>query len=271
MTSPDSELYVQATLFLLEQMPPLLRENKGTFHRQIHLTNNYQYWRMFLYPGSSIAYTACSFEAIPEPPVVFYLVKGNKDYDAWRSDHSKTHIHREKINALCETSNVTFSYKVDNEDNYYFIFDSETRSVTEVTFSFSRVLYDVSANVSVVSECSIVLNDSTACQVPVSHTSKPVALLELATLAPEPMEWDADVRVNVSCSARVWLYVVISFSAIAFVAMLTLTAVLVYLCCCRNKNRRLPAPTEDAENNEETTHLISDKHENPSPPPYKPD
>lgn len=272
LSSPDSEFYVEATLFLLEQMPPLTKEDTATFHRQIQLTNDYHYWRMFLYPGSSIAYSACSVSAIPEPPVVFYLVRGNRDYEIWRFDHSKAHSHREEINAACEANNVTFSYAVESEDNYYFIFDSEAESVTGITFSFTRILYDVSINSSVVSECSIFLNDSTSCQVSVSHTSKPVALLELMTLVPDTLEWDADIRITVSCSARVWLYVVIAFSAIAFAGLLVLTSILLYHCCCRNKESRSLAPAEDDTANNEETHLISEKHQNTSydaPPPYR--
>lgn len=276
LASPDSEFFVMATLYLLEQMPTLGREEKASFYREAKLVRNYQYWRMFLYPGSSIDYSACSASAITDPPVVFYLVKGNTDYEIWRLDHSSAHIHREEINVACGSNNVTFSYAVESEDNYYFIIDSEaaaTESVTAIFFDSTRVLYDVSINSSVASECSILLNDSTSCQVSLSLSSKPVALLELTSLVPDPFDWDADVRVSISCSARVWLYVVISFSAIAFVGLLALTTILLYLCFCRNKKGRSP-PTQDISHSEET-HLISEQQKNTSfeapPPPYKPE
>lgn len=275
LKSPDSEFFIEATLYLLKQIPTLGRLDEGTYYSEARLSQNYQYWHLFLYPGSSVHYSACSVAAIAEPPVLFYLVKGNRGYKEWRSDHSTAYTHREEINAVCDTNdNATFSYTVDDEDNYYFIFDSEAEpmTVTGITFNFSRVLYEVSSS-SVVSECSIRLNDSTSCQVPVSLSSEPVAMLELALLAPDSMEWDADVRVDVTCSARVWLYVVIAFSAIAFVGLLVLVAVVVYLCFCRNKeggSSTPDPPTPDTPQRSEESRLISEKQPNTSYDASKP-
>lgn len=270
--SPDSEFDVEVTLYLLGQVPVLGREDKATFYRDPRLTNTYEYWRMFLYPGSKVGYSACSIEST-EPPVTFYLVKGNRNYEKWRFDHSNA-VLREEITASCGTSsNNTFNYEVESEDNYYFIFDSEATSmtsVTGVTFDFKRVLYDVSINSSIVTQCSIILNDSTSCQVSVPLSSKPVALLELASLVPDPMQWDADVRVYVSCSARGWIYAVITLSTIAFVGLLATSALLTRLCFCSKKKDN--AASRDTSQSEDSQ-LIREHSQKPvynAPPSYEP-
>lgn len=266
--SPDSEFFVQVTLYLLEQTPTLRRDSKATFYREPRLTNDYEYWRMFLYPGSRVGYSACSIDS-REPPVTFYLVKGNSNYETWRMGHSKGHVYREEIAAACEANaNATFTFEVKSEDNYYFIFDSGAaalESVTGVTFDFERTLYDISMNSTILSECSVFLNDSTSCGVSIPHTSKPVALLELVSLVRDPMEWDAYIRVSVNCSARVWLYTVIAISAFVFMGLLAFSAILTYLCFC-NKTSGETSVREDS-------HLISEKPQNTpyeAPPPYKP-
>lgn len=264
--STDSEFFVQVTLYLLEQTPTLRVDNKATFYREPRLVNDYEYWRMFLYPGSRVGYSACSIVST-EPPVTFYLVKGNSNYERWKIDHSSTHIDRKEIVAACEDNyNATFTFEAKSEDNYYFIFDSgdaSLESVTGVTFDFERTLYDISNNSTILSECSVILNDSTSCGVSVPHTSKPVALLELVSLVRDPMEWDADIRVGVSCSARVWLYMVIAISVFMFVGLLSFSAILTYLCFCNKKSTSL----------REDSHLISEKPQcaiYEAPPPYKP-
>lgn len=275
LLSPDADFdAIEAKLYLLSAMPELGKENKAGFYREISLTDNYEYWRMFLYPGSKTSYSACFIQS---STVVFYLVKGKVNYERWRFGHSSSHIHQQNINVSCEENdNVTFTFEVEEEDNYYFIFVSElTSSVTGVTFDFERVLYDVSNSSSlVISECSIVLNDSsTSCQVGVPLSSKTIALLELDSLVPDPMEWDASIRVRVECSTRVWLYVVIALSACVLVGLLGLAAFILYLYCCGQGNEGGSRQAPQDEPQDEDSHLITGHDKNPvydAPPPYKP-
>jgi hypothetical protein len=267
--SPDFEFYIQVTLFLLDRTPPLEKADMASFYREPRLTNNYEYWRMFLYPGSRVGHSACSVESTMESPVAFYLVKGNQNYEKWRSDHSETHVYRQEIDATCGTDdNVTFSYEVKEEDNYYFIYfsgDSASETITAVTFDFERTLYDI-MNSTIVSQCRVILNDSTSCEVSVPYSSKPVALLELVSLEADPMEWNADIRVSITCSARIWLYAVIAIAALAFVGLLALSAILVYLCCYGKKNRRTSSETSPREQREDS-HLTPGKRQYDAPPP----
>ena len=270
LNSPDTELLVEVTLHLLEETPPLEEEERAVFYREPILTRGYEYWRMFLYPGSSVGYSACSVME-GESPVTFYLVKGNGNFDRWQIGHSNTHIEELEITTACEGAdeNTTFSFEVQHQDNYYFIFNSEssTESITGIVFDFERTLYAIT-NSSILSQCSVILNASSSCSLSIPYSTKPVALLQLESLVPDPMEWDADIKVSVRCSPRTWLYVVISFSALAFVGLLIVGAILVYFWFCDKKRVGRPSTTAQRED----SHLISEKKPDPydPPPPYQP-
>ncbi len=265
---------VISTLYLLEKMPILERQDSAVFYRQPELSKDqFEYWKIFLYPDSNISYVACSLE--PEPWGVFYLVKGNNNFAQWENDQSEEHIYDdEKIDAACQGgNNITYSFEVTEEDNYYFIFKREGTSQASVgvTFSYDRVLYDTSDNV-IISECFIYLNDSKSCRVDVPLSSKATALLELDILESDMDEWEANISLDVECAPRVWLYAVIAISAFVFLGVLILSSVIIYMCFCkRRKNvERVNTVHEDASlvdgNNTPPTYDTYD-----APPAYRPE
>lgn len=268
--SHDSEYFVEVTLLLLEETPPLERREGAAFYREPILTRDYEYWRMFLYPGSSVGYSACSVKSA-ESPVTFYLVKGNRNFEKWQIGHSNTHIEEQQLTTACEDDNTTYSYQVNSQDNYYFIFNSESsaETITGIAFDFERTLYDISENSTVISECSVILNASSSCGVSIPYSGNPVVLLQLESLIPDPMEWDAGIKVDVTCSARAWLYVIISLSALAFVGLLIFSAIIVYFIFCNKKKRVRISSTASQR---EDSHLISEKKQDTydPPPPYQP-
>ena len=275
MYSPMSEFQVISTLYLLDQMPTLAMQDSGSFYRE-YMSNkegDFEYWQMFLYPGSQVNFTACNIESSAETLVQFYLVKGKKNFRNWKD--SRNHMKTKDINLACQQDgdNTTFFHKVDSEENYYFIFHTQVVSppvsTTAITFSFNRVLYDIS-NSSIIDECHIFLNESKSCSVGIGLSSRLPVLLQLAPLLPDTLEWDADIRVNVVCSARVWLYVVIAMSVFISVGLLLLLATFIFMrFFCKTRRLVLNSPVKT-----ENTTLIVKNSKNSvydALPPYRPE
>ena len=198
-------------------------------------------------------YSACTLQSDAGPWGVFYLVQGDRNFEKWKSGDSENFIVKEDIEASCaDDSNSTFSFQVGEEDHYYMIVKSaDTKESTlAITFTFNRLLYSI-ANGTLLDECSVMLNDTSAsdCHVDIPLHSKSTALLDLQTLIPDFVDWDANIVVDVQCGARAWLYVIIAFSSVAFVALLVLVAVVVYWFCCRKRQRRKTTAQEREDSN----------------------
>ena len=270
----DDDFPVISTIYLLKTMPTLGKLDSATFYREVELSENqYQYWKIFLYPGSNISYLACYQGSLTEPWGTFYLVKGNNDFTLWKDGHSDVSIHDETIDASCEDNNdSTFSFLVEKEDNYYFIFQKDNNLLASlgVTFNYDRLLYNTSDD-DIVSQCSIILNDSKQCSADVPLSFKAIALLELDTLEPGLNEWDPYINLNVDCSARVWLYAVIAISVFVFLGVLVISSVILYMCFCRRKKsvRRNNSAHEESTLLEEDDPPTYDTYD--APPPYKPE
>lgn len=270
----DQDFPVIATIYLLKQIPTLEKQDSSTFHRAIQLPSfQYEYWKLFLYPGSSINYSACSSDSLPNPWGVFYLVKGNRNFARWTNGRSH-YYDKQDIDAACSNENSTYALEVQEEDNYYFIFEKQDTSETSlrITFSFDRVLYEV-FNSTVISDCSIFLNSSSSCLVDVPLASKPVALLELDTLEPDMDEWDANISLDVECADRVWLYAVIGIAMFVFLGGLIIASIFLhYLRSRRNKKksaRQTGLAQEDSPLVGDTTPPTYNTYD--APPPYKPE
>lgn len=270
---PNENYDVISTIYLLEKVPPLGRQDSATFKREFQLGSyEYEYWKAFLYPGSDISYWACSLYTVQWGK--FYLVKGNRQFEQWKNGRS-TQIHEEAIDAVCESDNSTFTFQVETEDNYHFIFQREGTSDVplQVTFMINRFLFNTSDS-EVISECSIYLNETKSCSLDVPLSSSYTSLLQLDTLQPMMEEWEASINLDVQCTARVWLYAVIAISTFIFLGGLILGSIFIYLCF----NRRLKNTTRQVSNtpNEDTT-LVDDIHTPPTyetydtPPAYKPE
>ena len=270
----DEDFPVISTLYLLEKMPTLGKQDSAVFYREPLLsTDQYEFWKIFLYPGSNISYQACSLDSLPEPWGKFYLVKGNDNFARWKDGDSNVYLHEENIDAACQdTDNSTYTFKVNEEENYYFIFErgGTSQSRLGVTFSYDRVLYDTSSNV-IISECSIYLNTSSSCHVDIPVSSKTTALLELDTLEPDLDEWDANISLDVECAARVWLYAVIAISVFVFLGVLISSSAILYYLCSRRRRRSVERGThEDSAMIEgDNTPPTYDTYD--APPAYKPE
>ena len=272
----DQDFPVLATLYLLNQWPTLEKEDFSTFYIEIELPSlQYEYRRVFSYPGSNITFSACSLDPLPSPWGVFYLVKGNRNFARWRNGQHGHYYHKQDIYAACLGVNSTYTFEVGQEDNYYFIFEKLEASLTAlgVTFTFDRVLYEV-VDSAVITDCFILLNTSSSCQVDVPLGSKAVALLELDTLEPGMNEWEANIGLNVECADRVWLYAVLGIAVFAFLGGLIITSIFFhYLRSWRKKkksSRQIGFAQEDSTlvdgDNAPPTYDTYD-----APPPYKPE
>lgn len=264
--SHDSPVYdfpIMSTLYLLQEEPLLQRRHVVSFYRESVLHyQEYSFWKVFLYAGSSVNFSACYMDA-EGPWGVFYLVKGDKNFAKWQSHHTDSYIHQERIEAACmDDQNSTYNYMAENEDTYHLIFVSESavQSTLGISFTFDRVLYST-FNTSIVDKCSIVLNDSSSleCHLDVALSSKATALLELQPLVPDSMiDWDANIVLDVKCDARAWLYVVIAISTVAFIVLLVIVSAMSYFCCCARKNK----VSEDVIPREDTSLVRNDDDNN---------
>lgn len=260
---PVADFPIISTIYLLDQKPLLGKEHFSTVYRESVLPlHEYEFWRLYLYPGSSVSYSACNIEPNTEPWGTFYLVKGDKNYERWKSDHPDSYVHKQSIETACaENNNSTFTYEADSEDHYYLIVKCEvsTQPTLAITFTFNRLLYDTS-NSSILSECSITLNDSLSlsCHVDVPLSSKAIALLELETLVPDLVDWDANIVVDVKCGPRAWLYALIALSSVIFVVLLVVVSAVIYLFCCRRRK----STTEPQDTANEDTSLVDNNNNN---------
>lgn len=241
--STHVSLPVVASLLLLNETPLLDREISENISTVAKLLNSYYYSKRYLYPGSNASYSACYVTPVKGAPVTFYLVKGDDNFSRWKAGVSNSYIRNESIVALCESnSNSTFTYEVEAEDQYYFIFKSNKGflSTVGITYVFDFILYQASNN-TIMSMCFILLDGLTSCSLEVPLTFEPVVLLSLDLVENDTVIVDTYFKLEVECDIRVWLYVVIAISAFILVGFLVESFIVtVYLCLRRYKKSESP-------------------------------
>ena len=272
---PNTDFPVLSSIYLLTQHPKLSKEESFSFYRELNLRNKeYQYIKLFLYPGSNATYSGCLSQS--DNHFIFFLVKGFHNFDRWKMGYSNSHIHEETINARCQDQpNSTYTFQAEEEDNYYLIYESTSPnpSTLAVTFSFERVLYDFSDD-TIAANCQVFLNDTESCSIAVPLSSPTTALLVLEPLGEGLVEWDANIRVDINCHLRAWLYIVIIVSSLLFAGILIVLAIVIFICCCRkSKSSNLTSNQSPAEPSEHSTLVDEDTKptydEEYTPPPYE--
>ena len=227
-----------ATLYLLSKPPPLSAHENFTHNHSIHFTRaeDAQVWSLNLHPGSTIAFESCYVpvkgENSMKKGVVFYLIKGDENYNNWvdepNDSYSVQHI---ELNTRCDR----VSYQVFSDDIYYLAFFNtmDVKSTLSVHFKINRTKYQVSPD-TVKDNCTIAVNSHSSCSLKLPITSSYTALLELNTSP--PIDWDDGVTIDINCLPRGWLYAVI---VVGTVLLLTTFAVTVLvMCVCTYLKRR---------------------------------
>ena len=261
--SSPRDFSVLSTIYLLEKEPTLGKNESFNFYRESTLANNYHYWKFFLYPGSTAMYSAC--RSGDAGGIVFFLVKGSKNFEEWKSDNSAEFLYEATIDAICNVdTNSTHTFTASEEDNYYLIFDSDSSApaTVHITFNFERFLHDFSSD-SVIRSCSITLNESKTCSVSIPM-SKTTALLVLELMKDGEVEWDDKIMVDVVCHARKWVYVSITLSGIIFISVLIILSIIIYVSCIRKKREKGEENSLNGESNEDTPIFDSDDDETPN-------
>ena len=282
LSVPVPDFPVSSTLYLLDEKPELGKQDPFSFYRKSILTErgDYEYWKVFLYPGSTASYSACYLLETGGQNVVFYLVKGTNNYEYWQ-DNYNSFLYKDRITSSCSSGpNSSYTFTATAEDNYYFILELNNSNPSEVgiNFDFNRILYDVN-NGSIISSCGILLDErGSLCSVSLPLSSHPTALLEMQPYGEETDEWDSNIRVDVTCQPRAWVYAVITLSGVGFIVVLIAIALAVYMYCFRVAKTRpttstSPAlPSQGAEEEGEDTPIVKEgdgisHYESYNPPP----
>ena len=225
-----------ATLYLLRETPPLSGpvNNLTASPPVVTEADTYHYLKFHIYSGSKLVMEYCLFSSTANTPVMFYLIKGSDNWNAWTADGSSSHSQVSfSIKNICSSSEggLTFNYTFTSTDYYYFAFDNTyytKDSRIKATLFLQRREYVVN-NASVVDSCSI-FGDS--CTVPVPYKSSYRALLRVSN----SFAVEENVNIDWSCEPRVWVYTLIVIIPLLFVvAALVFVCVLVVVCTRRKQ------------------------------------
>ena len=230
-----------ATLYLLSSRPLLTDNEHFNLTQRISLDSitNYHAWNFYLNAGSNVSFNVCyplesrsgNYDA------KFYLIKGTKNHNKWAANPDQSYAEKyTRLLSRCQT----ISYRVYNDDLYYFVFYLDTSyislsTVLDVDFHFDRTVYHISPH-HVVQRCTIPLDGVSRCSVSVPMSSSYTALLSLNTSL--PVDYNDGANVQINCQPRAWLYIVIVLGAALLIVIIIASVV---TCVCITVRRRKKA------------------------------
>ena len=231
ITLRDNSNMTTASLFLIEDTPPLVDRNNFTVNSTVTLTpNEYRYWNYYLYPNSNFSAKVCLLHS-SRGANTLYLIRGKGNFEGWRRSPSTEQAvtFTDISNAPpCFTSTQQFSYRADVEDEYYFVYYSSPSNRGDLQLnlimSFERFQYSTT---DLDSEANCTVPSVGECTIPVPYGSNYRALI--ATDIPENVDWEENVDVSWSCANREWAYtVVILVPLTVVIGVCTLCAVVCF-------------------------------------------
>ena len=232
-TDDTSDSGYTATLYMLNA-PPMLT-GKETFSFSVApniLSDRYDYYYFYMYPGSSFTVSACISSASSES--TFILIKGNRRFSRWKEGGIVPTKDFFTIPTLCNNGAVTKSYEISHEDNYFMIFDNTNfvDSRLQVDFNFSRTLYEF-GNDTVAVKCHATTDYPDSCSVSVPLSGQTAFL----TIEPNSnIDWTDGITLDISCGARAWMYFIVSLSVlVGVVAIIVPLLVCTYLYLRKKK------------------------------------
>lgn len=189
--SVDQFLY----LYVFAQPPPLTvwqAFNITLRHTSIP-DGKYKYWSYYMNKGSQVNVSVCA-----NPEIYFYVLKGESNFDKWKNGDSYSSIFLDYYSGNCVNGrNGDVSLKMNSADDYYFVFEaSDVRADLDVTLSFNRSMYNLSALPS--DSC----HANPKCSQSLSYASNQFVLI----VANNSFQTDDNVNVRWSFSARSWFY-----------------------------------------------------------------
>ena len=135
-----------ASVTLVSTCPLLTDKNSFNITDQRILgPRNFRFWQYHLYPNSNISVNTCVLRQNRNTPeVIVYIIKGNSNANNWGRSPDSAHAEVfRSVRAEClNATNITMSYNVLEEDEYY-VFYPQRFSISSysTTLQFERFEY----------------------------------------------------------------------------------------------------------------------------------
>ena len=245
-TQGTRDIRSNATLAFLRS-PPLTGREAFSLSESInlHSTINFNSWNFYLKYNSDASIYVCYQDSnstdYPDSnstdySVTFYIIKSANNFIEWRKkpDRSDRTVRSMRLDEQC----TTISYRVTEDEVYYFVFylSGQRSTSLDIDFDFNRTLYKISSDM-VVKNCSFPLDGRSGCTLDAPMTPGYTGFLSLN--ANPPVDYNDKAGISISCSPRGWLYAVIVL-VVVFVTLglpCTCVAVCFILLLKRDTNR----------------------------------
>ena len=218
-----------ATLFLVDTPPPLSDANNFTIADSRTLgEHKFQFWQYYLYLDSNISVSICIDKKFR---LDIYIIKGNSNANYWARSPGRKHAKLfQRVTKKCPQQH-SFSYTVQEEDQYYIIFhNSLSKEMVSYNLELSIQRFEYSIESDNYSEICYAPSGA-QCSVDIPYdTGSQLALV--VTSIPLDVDWEENVDVVTSCRRRHWAYAVVILTTIlAFTAIVVLFLHLLLLWC----------------------------------------
>lgn len=227
------------TTLVTVRSKPELSVNATTSITVIDLTLSYglyQFWRFYLYPGSTIGLRACILNG---KGMELDIVRGRK-FGAWlKAPGSYQHLEKKfTITTKCSSGTMqSNNYTFEAEDEYYFAFIGLTDNSAGINGTLDFTSPEYAINETFIDSCSTGRQSvhGHSCTISVPYHSDSYGLILVEDISLGTYASSAAVDVEWTCNPRVWLYAIIVISPATFVVLLF--SAIVTACWCAKTKR----------------------------------
>ena len=234
VTLVDRSNRTDSTVYLIEDTPPLTDQNNFTFNSSINLADNiYNFWNYYLYPNSNFSTAICTRPNSASG--TFYLIRGRGTFQSWIDDPSTDEaLAFFSITIFpCSASNYRrFSFQVEHEDEYYFVFYNNRGGSSslpflrlDITISVERFQYSTD-DLDTVANCSAPMIGECSLIVPYGSNYRALIVTDI----PEDPDWEENVEISIHCSNRAWAFAVVVLVPMLAVVLCVAAGVVAFVC-----------------------------------------
>ncbi|XP_062507656.1 uncharacterized protein LOC134184069 [Corticium candelabrum] len=152
------------------------------------------YWSYYMNRGSQLNLSLCA-----EPSISLYVFKGKDNFDGYEDDDSYDTFYHNQYSGVClNGTNGLKSIRVSSRDEYYFLFkgDKSVSSKVNMTLSFNRTMYNISAM------SGKTCHANPTCSLPLNYASSQFTLL----VTNDTLQSSESITVHLTCIPRNWFY-----------------------------------------------------------------
>ena len=256
---PESRIF----LVLVAHPPPLTLWINFTFSSSLTLADNaYHYWNYYLRPNSNFTTEVCTYPN--STGGTFYLIKGRNNFQKWvnvpsSSDEALAFFSITSFPCSARSKH-RYSFQVQAEDEYYFVYCSKRSSITDpmslllnVTISIDRLQYLVGhALFNTAPRCSTSSFPVGSCTVPLTYANAGSNYKALIFTGPPINPSDRDrartTDLSLHCAYRAWTFavaVIVPFILVNVIFCCTFGVVVAVILARENKEgcNSTPVPT----------------------------